>query len=39
MCIGAVMVFVLASNTVDHGFESQPGQIKDYIIGFCCFFA
>ena len=39
MYIGAVLVFVLALNAVDHGFESQPGQIKDYIIGFCCFSA
>jgi hypothetical protein len=27
------MVSVLALSAVDHGFESQSGQTKDYIIG------
>jgi hypothetical protein len=31
------MVSVLASSAVDHGFESQWGQTKDYKIGICCF--
>ena len=30
------MVSVLASSTVDRGFETRSGQTKDYIIGFCC---
>ena len=29
--IGGVMVSVLASSAVDHGFKSQLGQIKDYV--------
>ena len=36
-CIGDVMVCVLASSAVDHGFESRSGQTKDYTIGICCF--
>jgi hypothetical protein len=28
---------MLASNLVDHGFEPQTGQTKDYTIGMCCF--
>ena len=28
--IGCVMVSMLASSAVDHEFESQSGQIKDY---------
>ena len=31
------MVSVLASSTVDRGFEPQSGQTKDYKIGICCF--
>jgi hypothetical protein len=34
---GGVMVSVLASSAVDHGFEPRSGQIKDYKIGICCF--
>jgi hypothetical protein len=34
---GGVMVKVLVSNPVDHGFEPQSGQTKDYKIGVCCF--
>ena len=34
-----VMVNMLASRVVDHGFESQSGQTKDYEIGICCFSA
>jgi hypothetical protein len=37
--IGGVMVSVLASSTVDRGFEPRSGQTKDYIIGICCFSA
>ena len=33
------MVSVLASSTVDCGFEPQSGQTKDYKIGICCFSA
>jgi hypothetical protein len=32
--IGGVMVSVLASIVVDHGFEPWSGQTKDYEIGF-----
>ena len=35
--IGSVMVSVLASSAVDHGFEPRPGQTKDYKICICCF--
>ena len=31
------MVSVLASSTVDRGFEPRSGQTKDYNIGICCF--
>ena len=37
--IGGVMVSVLASSAVDHGFEPGSGQTKDYEIGICCFSA
>ena len=37
--IGGVMVSVLASNVVDHGFEPRSGQTTDYEIGICCFSA
>ena len=37
--IGGVLASVLASDAVDRGYESQSGQIKDYIIGMCCFSA
>ena len=37
--IGGVMVSMLASSGVDHGFEPQSGQTKDYKIGLCCFSA
>ena len=33
------MVSVLASSAVDRGFESGPGQTKDYNIDICCFSA
>jgi hypothetical protein len=36
--IGGVMVSVLATRVVDHGFESKSGKTKDYKIDFCCFF-
>ena len=38
-CIGGVMVSVLASSTVDHVFEPESDQTKDYEIGICCFSA
>ena len=28
---------MLASSEVDHWFEPQSGQTKDYKIGICCF--
>jgi hypothetical protein len=31
--IGGVMVSVLVSKAVDHGFKSWSGQTKDYEIG------
>jgi hypothetical protein len=37
--IGGVMVSVLSSSAVNHGFEPQSGQIKDYKIGICYFSA
>ena len=37
--IGGVMVSVLASSVVDHGFEPRSGQTKDYKIGICRFSA
>ena len=37
--IGVVMVSVLASSSVDRGFDPRSGQTKDYKIGICCFFA
>ena len=37
--IGGVMVSVLASSVVDHGYEPQSGQTKDYKIDICCFSA
>jgi hypothetical protein len=33
------MVSVLASNTIDRGFEHRLGQTKVYKIGMCCFSA
>ena len=33
------MVSMLASSAVDHGFNPQSGQPKDYKIGMCCFSA
>ena len=37
--IDGVMVSVLASSAVDHGFEPRSGQTKNYEIGICCFSA
>jgi hypothetical protein len=37
--IVGVMISVLASDTVDRGFEPRTGQTKDYNIGICCFSA
>ena len=37
--ICGVMVSMLASTTVDRGFEPRSGQTKDYKIGICCFSA
>ena len=36
---GDVMVSVLASSSIDRGFEPWSGQTKDYKIGKCCFSA
>ena len=36
-CIGGIMVSMLASSVVDHGFEPRSGHTKDYKIGICCF--
>jgi hypothetical protein len=33
------MVSVLASSTVDRGFEPRLGKTEDYKNGICCFFA
>ena len=33
------MVSMLVSSAVDHRFEPQSGQTKDYEIGICCFSA
>jgi hypothetical protein len=38
-CIGGVMVCVLTTNSVDHGFMPRSGQTKDYKNGICCFAA
>ena len=35
--IGGVMVSMLASSAVDHGFESWSCQTKEYKIDICCF--
>ena len=37
-CFSGVMVSVLASGTVDRGFEPQSSHTKDYKIGHCCYF-
>ena len=37
--ISGVIVNVLASSAVGHGFEPRSGQTKDYEIGVCCFSA
>jgi hypothetical protein len=34
--IDGIMVSVLALCAVDHGFDPQSGQTKDYKIGICC---
>ena len=34
--IGGVMVRMLASSAVDHGFEARSGQTKDYEMCICC---
>jgi hypothetical protein len=37
--LGSVMVSVLASSSVDRGFDPRLGLTKDYTIGICCFSA
>ena len=37
--IDGLMVSVLILCLVDHGFQSQLGQTKDYKLGICCFSA
>jgi predicted transporter len=39
VCLGGVMVSVLASSTVDRGSDSWSGQTKEYKIGICFFSA
>ena len=34
--MGGIMVSILASSVVDHGFEPQSGETKDYKIGISC---
>jgi hypothetical protein len=34
--IGGVMVSVLASSAIDHGFKPRLGQTKEYEIDICC---
>ena len=36
-CNGGVMISMLFSSVVDHGFEVRSGQTKDYIIDICFF--
>jgi hypothetical protein len=36
--ISGVMVSVLATCVVDHGFKSKSGKTRDYKIDSCCFF-
>ena len=36
-CISDVMVSMVASNAVDHGFNPSAGQPKYYEIDICCF--
>jgi hypothetical protein len=38
-CIGGVIVSMLATSAVGHGFEPQTDQTKDYKNGICCFSA
>jgi hypothetical protein len=33
------MVIMLTLSVIDRGFQHRLGQIKDYKIGICCFFA
>jgi hypothetical protein len=35
--MGSVMVSLLASSAVNHGFDPRSVQTKDYKIGSCCF--
>jgi hypothetical protein len=37
--IGSIMVSVLASSTIDCGYEPRSGQTKECKIGICCFSA
>ena len=37
--VGGVMVRILASRAVCHGFELRSSQTKDYKISICCFTA
>ena len=39
LCLGGVMVNVLASSAEWRGFDPRPGQTKDNKIGICCFSA
>jgi len=35
--ISGVMVSLLASRALDHGFDPKSGQTKDNKVGICCF--
>ena len=37
--ISGVLVWVLASDVVDSGFEARSGKTRDYKHGICCFCA
>ena len=37
-CISSVMGNMLALSAVDHSFQSESGQAKNYKAGICCVF-
>ena len=38
-CLSGVMVSLLTSNVVDHGFDHWSDQTKNHKFGICCFSA
>ena len=38
-CIDGVMVTMLTTSVVDHGFKAWSSQTKQYEVGICCFSA